>query len=110
MKLRLLEIELNTNDPEASKHFYSDQLGLETLVDIEGLKVFSTGIKDLDLNKSKHFPGNVSISFFAEDIQECIDELSDKDVKILERYGNPVSAIVLQDPDGCRIEIKKQHG
>jgi catechol 2,3-dioxygenase-like lactoylglutathione lyase family enzyme len=110
MKLRLLEIELNTNDPEASKHFYSDQLGLDTFVDIEGLKVFSTGINDLDLNKSKHFPGKVSISFYAEDIQECIDELGAKGVKILERYGNPVSAIVLQDPDGCRIEIKKQHG
>lgn len=110
MKLRLLEIELNTNDPEASKHFYSEQLGLETFVDIEGLKVFGTGINDLDLNKSKHFPGKVSISFFAEDIQECIDELSAKGVRIHERYGNPVSTIVLQDPDGCRIEIKKQHG
>ena len=110
MKLRLLEIELNTNDPEASKHFYSDQLGLETFVDIEGLKVFSTGINDLDLNKSKHFPGKVSISFFAEDIQECIDELVAKGVNIVKKYGNPVSAIELQDPDGCRIEIKKQHG
>ena len=110
MKLKLLEIELNTNDPEASKHFYSEQLGLETFVDIEGLKVFGTCINDLDLNKSNHFPGKVSISFFAEDIQECIDELSAKGVIINERYGNPVSAIVLEDPDGCRIEIKKQHG
>jgi predicted enzyme related to lactoylglutathione lyase len=110
MNLRLLEIELNTNDPESSKHFYSEQLGLETFVDIEGLKVFGTGINDLDLNKSKHFPGKISISFFAEDIQACIDELNAKGVNILEKYGNPVSAIVLQDPDGCRIEIKKEHG
>lgn len=110
MKLRLLEIELNTNDPEASKHFYSQQLGLDMHVDIEGLKVFGTGINDLDLNKSKHFPGKVSISFFTENIQECIVELNNKGVEILERYGNPVSAVVLQDPDGCRIEIKKQHG
>ena len=110
MKLRLLEIELNTNDPEANKHFYSEELGLETFVDIEGLKVFCTGIEGLDLNKSKHFPDKVSISFFANDIQECIDELSAKGVSIKERYGDPVSAIVLQDPDGCRIEIKKQRG
>jgi predicted enzyme related to lactoylglutathione lyase len=110
MKLKLLEIELNTNDPEASKHFYGEQLGLKTFVDIEGLKVFGTGINDLDLNKSKHFPGKVSISFFAEDIQVCIDELSAKGVKILGKFGKPVSAIVLQDPDGCRIEIKKQRG
>ena len=47
MKLRLLEIELNTNDPEANKHFYSEELGLETFVDIEGLKVFGTGIEGL---------------------------------------------------------------
>jgi predicted enzyme related to lactoylglutathione lyase len=110
MKLKLLEIELNTDDPEASKHFYSEQLGLETFVDIDGLKVFSTGIEDLNLNKSKHFPGKVSFSFFAEDIQECINELSAKGIRIYEKYGNPVSAIVLQDPDGCRVEIKKQHG
>ena len=110
MKLQLIEIELNTNDPEASKIFYSKQLGLETFVDIEGLKVFGTGINGLDLNKSKHFSGKVSISFFTEDIQACIDELNAKGVRILERYGNPVSAIVLQDPDGCRVEIKKQRG
>jgi predicted enzyme related to lactoylglutathione lyase len=101
MELRLLEIELHTNDPEASKHFYSEQLGLEIYVDIDGLKVFGTGINNLDLNKSKHFPGKVSISFFTEDIQECIEELSANGVRILERYGNPVSAIVMQDPDGC---------
>ena len=110
MHLRIIEIELNTNDPEASKRFYSEQLDLETFVDDDGLKVFGTGIPDLELIKSKHFPGKVSISFFAEDIQECINELSAKGVEILERYGDPVSAIVIQDPDGCRIEIKKQHG
>lgn len=110
MHLRLLEIELNTKDPEAARRFYSDHLDLETFVDGDGLKVFGTGIPDIDLIVSKHFPGKVSVSFFTEDIQECIDELTAKGIEILERYGNPVSAIVLQDPDGCRIEIKKEHG
>ena len=110
MRLRLLEIEFNTNDPESSKRFYSEQLGLKTVVDGYGLKVFDSGIADLDLNKSNHFPGQTSISFFVEDIQECIDELSAKGVEILEKYGNPISAIVLQDPDGLRVEIKKEHG
>ena len=110
MKLKLIEIELNTSDPEASKHFYIEQLGLKSFVDLEGLKVFGTGVKGLDLNKSKHFPGKVSISFFTKNIQECIDELSAKGVRIEDRYGDPVSAIVLQDPDGCRVEIKKQRG
>ncbi len=110
MRLRLLEIELNTDDPEASKHFYSEQLGLETYVDEHGLKVFSSGIPDLDLIKSPHFPGKVSISFYAEDIQACVDELNSKGVEIVEQGGDPVSAIVLRDPDGCRVEIKQQHG
>jgi predicted enzyme related to lactoylglutathione lyase len=110
MQLRLLEIELDTKDPEASKRFYSEQLGLETFVDEDGLKVFSTGIEDLDIIKSAHFPGKVSISFYSDDIQQCMEELSAKGVKILEKYGNPVSAIVLQDPEGNRVEIKNQHG
>jgi hypothetical protein len=64
----------------------------------------------LDFNKSTHFPGKVSISFYAPDIQACIDELNSKGVEIVQQFGDPVSAIVLQDPDGCRVEIKKQHG
>jgi catechol 2,3-dioxygenase-like lactoylglutathione lyase family enzyme len=108
--LRLLEIELPTHDAEASKRFYGEQLGLDTHVDEEGLKVFGSGIPDLDLIKSRHFPGKISISFYAGDVQACVDELVGKGVEIVERYGNPVSAIVLRDPDGCRVEIKKQHG
>lgn len=110
MNLRLLEIELFTEDAEASKRFYSEQLGLDTYVDEHGLKVFSSGISDLDLIKSPHFPGSLSISFFAEEIQACVDELEERGVEIVEQYGDPVSAIVLRDPDGCRVEIKKEHG
>jgi catechol 2,3-dioxygenase-like lactoylglutathione lyase family enzyme len=110
MQLRLLEIELHTDNPEASKRFYGEQLGLEVHVDGDGLKVFGSGVPDLDFNKSTHFPGNISISFYAADIQACIDELNAKGVEIIQQFGDPVSAIVLQDPDGCRVEIKKQHG
>jgi catechol 2,3-dioxygenase-like lactoylglutathione lyase family enzyme len=110
MKLRLLEIELHSKDPEASKRFYREQLGLDMHVDEFGLKVFGSGIPDLDLIKSPHFPGTISISFYAEDVQACADELREKGVEVLEEHGEPVGAIVLRDPDGCRIEIKKEHG
>ena len=110
MEIRLFEIELNTDDPEASKRFYGEKLGLRIHDDEHGLKVFGSGIPDLDLIKSPHFPGRLSISFYAEDVQACIDELNHKGVEIVERYGDPVSAIVLRDPDGCRVEIKKEHG
>ena len=110
MRLRLLEIELFTEDAEASKYFYGKQLGLDTYVDEVGLKVFGSGVTDLDLMKSAHFPEAVSISFLSEDIQACIDDLTAKGVAIIEQYGDPVSAIVLRDPDRCRVEIKKQHG
>jgi catechol 2,3-dioxygenase-like lactoylglutathione lyase family enzyme len=110
MQLRLLELEFHTNNAEESKRFYGDKLGLETCVDEDGLKVFGSGIPDLDLIKSPHFPGQVSISFYSDDIQACLDELNRRGVEIVEQYGDPVSAIVLRDPDGCRVEIKKEHG
>ena len=110
MRLRLMEIELFTEDSEACKRFFSQQLGLETYVDERGLKVFGSGVHDLDLIKSPHFPGQISMSFFSEDIQACKEELTEKGVEIVEQYGDPVAAIVLRDPDGCRIEIKKEHG
>jgi catechol 2,3-dioxygenase-like lactoylglutathione lyase family enzyme len=108
--LRLLELEFHTENAEESKRFYAEQLGLDMHVDEHGLKVFGSGIPDLDLIKSPHFPGRVSISFFAEDIRACIEELTEKGVEIIEQHGDPVSAIVLRDPDGCRVEIKKEHG
>ena len=110
MQLRLLEIELHSDDPEASRRFYSDQLGLQTMVDLPGLKVFDPGVAELDFNKSRHFPRRVSSSFFASDIEACISELKEKGVEIMEHYGDPVSAIVLKDPDGCSVEIKKERG
>ena len=110
MRLRLLEMELFTEDAEASQRFYREQLGLELYVDEHGLKVFGSGVPDLDLIKSPHFPGEVSISFFADDIQACVDELNAKGLEIVEKYGDPVSAIVLRDPDGVRVEIKREHG
>ena len=105
-----MEIELFSENSEASKRSYSEHLGLETYVDEHGLKVFGSGVHDLDLIKSPHFPGQISMSFFSEDIQACIEELSGKGVEIVEKYGDPVAAIVLRDPDGCRVEIKKEHG
>jgi predicted enzyme related to lactoylglutathione lyase len=110
MQLRLLEIELYTDDPEGARRFYGDQLALDTHVDGDGLKVFGSGIPDLDLIKSPHFPGRVSIAFYAEDVQACAEELNRRGVEIVQRFGNPVSALVLRDPDGCRVEIKRQHG
>lgn len=110
MQLRLLEIELNSDDPEACKRFYGEQLGLETFVDQDGLKVFDSGIEGLGFNKSGHFPGRISISFYTDDLEACIDELKRKGAEIVEQHGDPVSALVLRDPDGCRVEIKTQHG
>ncbi len=109
MQLRLIEIELNTSNPEASKEFYCNLLGLTAIVDEDGLKVFGTGVPDLHLVKSDHF-APVSISFYTDDIGACIKELQTRGVEIVEMYGDPVSALVLQDPDGSRVEIKTQHG
>ncbi len=110
MKLRLLEVELNSDDPEKAKDFYHGQLGLGVAHDQKGLKVFDSGVPGVDFDVSVHFPGQVSISFFAEDIQECIETLTERGATILEEYGDPVSGVRLEDPDGRRIEIKKHPG
>ncbi len=70
MKLKLHEIELYTKDPEASKRFYNDQLGLPLNVDQNGLKCFDSGWPGLDVDASIHFPGRVSISFLVDDVDQ----------------------------------------
>ena len=109
MNLRLLEVELNTADPEKAKEFYHHQLGLNIHVDEKGLKVFDSGV-GVDFDTSVHFPGRISISFYAEDIPGCLETLAKRGATIVETHGDPVAAIVLEDPDGHRIEIKSQVG
>ena len=108
MKLKLHEIELNAKDPDASKRFYSDLLGILINVDQEGLKCFDSGWPGLDIDASVHFPGKISISFLVEDIDQFVNELRDKGVQVDDPDDSHLGmrAVVLEDPDGHRVEIQ----
>ena len=108
MKLKLHEIELDAIDPEASKKFYSDVLGLPVNRDQEGLKCFDSGWPGLDIDASVHFPGKLSLSFLVEDIDQFIKELRDKGIQVDDPSDSHLGmrAVSLEDPDGHRVEIQ----
>jgi catechol 2,3-dioxygenase-like lactoylglutathione lyase family enzyme len=108
MKIKLHEIELNAKDPNASKKFYHEILGLSVAVDQEGLKVFDSGWLGIDVDASTHYPDKTSVSFLVEDLDKFVAELKAKGVTIDAPYDTHLGmrAIALQDPDGHRIEIQ----
>ena len=108
MKIKLHEIELNANDPEASKRFYHDVLGIPINVDQEGLKCFDSGWPGLDVDASVHFPGKVSISFLVDDIDAFAKELRSKGIVVDDPDDSHLGmrAFALEDPDGHRVEIQ----
>jgi len=107
MKLKLHEVELNSEDPEASKKFYHETLGLPIGQDQKGLKVFNAGWPNLDIDASVHFPGQVSLSFLVEDIDKFVEGIRAKGIQVEDPTDGHlgVRAVVLEDPDGHRIEI-----
>ena len=108
MKLKLHEIEFNAEDVEASKRFYNNLLGVPVNVDQKGLKCFDSGWTGLDIDISIHFPGKVSISFLVDDIDQFVKELRGKGVQVNDPVGSHLGmrAVVLEDPDGHRVEIQ----
>jgi catechol 2,3-dioxygenase-like lactoylglutathione lyase family enzyme len=108
LKLKLHEIELHAKDPEASKQFYRDVLGLPLALDEEGLKCFDSGWPGLDLDVSVHFPGTVSISFLVEDLDHFVHELRAKGVPVEDPRDAHLGmrAVALVDSDGHRVEIQ----
>ena len=108
MKIKLHEIELNTAQPEASKKFYGDLLGLPVNVDEDGLKCFGSGWQGLDVDTSVHFPGKTSISFLVDDIDAYVALLREKGLEVNEPEESHLGmrAFSLEDPDGHRVEIQ----
>jgi catechol 2,3-dioxygenase-like lactoylglutathione lyase family enzyme len=108
MKIKLHEVELDARDPEASKRFYHETLGLPINLDENGLKCFDSGYSGLDIGASIHFPGKVSISFLVEDIDAYVKHLRARGVKVDDPADSHLGmrAFTLQDPDGHRVEIQ----
>jgi catechol 2,3-dioxygenase-like lactoylglutathione lyase family enzyme len=105
--MKLHEIELPAKDPEASKHFYHELLGLPVRVDQQGLKVFDPGIGGLDFDTSNHNQGRVRIAFLVYDLDQTIAALRAKGLHILEPFDSHLGmrGIRLEDPDGNLVII-----
>ncbi len=84
LKLKLHEIELFAKNPEASKQFYRDVLGIPLALDEKGLKCFDSGWPGLDIDLSVHFPCKVSLSFLVEDLDQFVQELREKGMSLSE--------------------------
>ncbi len=108
MGVKLHEIELNAKDPEASKKFYNELLGLPITRDQEGLKVFDSGRPGLDVDASVHNAGKVSISFLVADLGKFVEELRGKGVEVEDPSEAHLGmrAVTLEDPDGYLIQIQ----
>lgn len=106
--MKLHEVELYARDPEASKEFYHGLLGLPIGQDHEGLKVFGAGWPNLDLDASRHYPGQVSISFPVKDLDLFVADVRAKGVEVGEPRNAHLGmrAVALTDPDGHRVEIQ----
>ncbi len=106
--MKLHEIELYSKDPEASKKFYHEILGLWIDRDQKGLKVFRSGWDGLDIDVSQHFPGKVSISFLVKNIDEYVKRLREKGIHVEDPKESHLGmrAFSVIDPDGYRIEIQ----
>lgn len=110
MKIKLHEIELGAGDLQKSRSFYHSALGLPITIDQPGLKVFDTGVQQLDLNCSQHLSaGSVLLSFICDDIEEAMLLLSKNDID----YEGPtfshlgMISISFQDPSGNSVKINQ---
>jgi catechol 2,3-dioxygenase-like lactoylglutathione lyase family enzyme len=110
MKIKLHEIELGVSNPNASKEFYRSLPGMSMSVDQPALKVFHTGIPQLDLNFSTHLgQGEVMLSFICDDLEAAMELLKNKNIS----FEGPVSShlgmrsISFRDPGGYKVKINQ---
>jgi len=106
--MKLHEIELYVKDTVASKKFYRDVLGLKIKSEEKKLLVYNSGLKNIDLDTSNHYPGEISLSFLVKDLEKFVQKLGKKGIPITEPMASHLGmrAIILYDPDGHRIEIQ----
>jgi len=107
-KMKLHEIGLLAKDPQASKKFYHEVLGLRLHHEEDGLSVFDGGWPGIEIGACSGYPDRVHISFIIADVDKLADQLREKGIKFegpadihLDKRG-----IVLTDPDGLRVCIQ----
>ena len=106
MKIQLHEIELSAKDVAVSTSFYNAVLGLQPVVQQEGLTVFNSG--EIDFNLSTHHPsGEPVISFITDNLAEIEGRLKEAGIS----YQPPapshlgMTCIQFKDPSGYCLKI-----
>lgn len=106
--MKLHEIGLRAADPDASRRFYHDTLGLRLDHDEPGLAVFDSGWPGLEIGACSGYSDRVHISFIVDDVDRLADEFRARGVEF-EGPGDVhlgKRAIMLTDPDGLRVLIQ----
>ncbi|MFH1228076.1 MAG: VOC family protein [Planctomycetota bacterium] len=106
--MKLYEIELYSKDPEASKRFYHQLLGLPVRVDQPGLKVFDSGVDGIDFDASVHHPGRTRVAFLVSDLEQTIKVLKARGLNVPEPSDTHLGmrGVQLEDPDGNIVVIE----
>ena len=109
MRIRLHEVELFSKDPVASRAFYKDILGVGLNHHEDGLNVFDSGWPGIDLDTSKHHPGNTRIGFVVDDLKAFLESIKGKDVKVEGPMDSHLGMRIvrLTDPDGHIVEVQE---
>ena len=110
MRLRLLEIELGVVNPQKSRDFYQQALGMAPAVDQEHLKVFNLANNQIDFNISTHFkPKETCITFLTDNLDEMMLKLKHESILFegpsMSHLG--MLTIVFKDPDGYLIKVNQ---
>jgi catechol 2,3-dioxygenase-like lactoylglutathione lyase family enzyme len=106
--MKLHEIGLFAKDPQASKKFYHDILGLRLHHEEDGLSVFDGGWPGIEIGACSGYPDRVHISFIVDDLDTLAEELRANGIA----FAGPADihlgkrGITLLDPDGLRVSIQ----
>lgn len=107
MKIRIHEIEMGSNNLSAASSFFK-LLGLQPVIERDGLTVFDSGQRGVDLNVSKHVSaGATQISFIADDLKALMQYLTVHKIAFEGPYESHLGMLSIRfnSPDGIPILI-----
>lgn len=107
MKIRIHEIEMGSHDLSAASAFFK-LLGLQPIIEQDGLTVFNSGLKRMDLNLSKHLSQGVTqISFITDDLKVMMQHLHEHQIVFEGPFESHLGMLSIRfnSPDGIPILI-----
>lgn len=105
--LRLHEIELYCQDPDASRDFYKDTIGLPMNFERDQLKVFQLKPFKVDFDLSQHHQDTLRLSFLVKDLEAYMANLKQREITFKGPYSTHLGMreISFVDPDGNMVAV-----